>query len=542
MNFRIKCGMLADLHARFFFVAAFVLFSLFVDTPRARAGEGGLTGYVSCTTAAPGNQFYVAGDPVYVSEIFHITGNAGDYQQAFRNFLKQKYGWTKTYINCPISYTKDGGTNTFNAQLKQAGQSVVRTGWTFANAGAGTAPATVHAAAAQNAATPATGTYFVCTWPTSAAGVLTDYVSDVNGPFDFSSAGPALDELSHAFGNFITSKYHPVGGSVYCVYQFSYADAEALKKRDLTTGYKGYTHIDTGWKHDQTAAASSPATTAPAPAPAAAAPSPTIPQPPATATIMMRLVDPINSANDQPGRQYRVVVTQAATAGSVSIPVNTLGKVTLAQSGGTWSTHLSSLSLNGQEVAVTSTSVAATSVAQQTARRVRSALGGFGGFGRQAAAPSGIATAIPEGDHVFLPGGTSLEFTTSVPQPGTPASADPSPSTGAGSVTAGATGPTTVPPQAASGGPVAMCFETAKGKKYVSAIFSAANADKEKAKWDVAFPSYVQANIDPFPGNSACMLFRSAAEAQHLLQTWNQAQLVETGWIYRGPESAPSNH
>ncbi|HKV47156.1 MAG TPA: hypothetical protein VJN69_03630 [Candidatus Acidoferrales bacterium] len=119
---------------------------------------------------------------------------------------------------------------------------------------------------AAQAATPVAGTYFVCTLSASAAGVLTYYVSDVNGPFDFKSAGPALDELSHAFQNFLTAKYHTVGGSVSCVYQYSQADAEALKKRDLTTGYTGYTHVDTGWKNGQTAAATS------SPAPSAAAP------------------------------------------------------------------------------------------------------------------------------------------------------------------------------------------------------------------------------------------------------------------------------
>src|SRR5581483_11716777 len=100
------------------------------------------------------------------------------------------------------------------------------------------------------------------------------------------------------------------GGSYNCVYQFSQADAEALKERDLTTGYKGYTHVDTGWRYGQTAAPASasaatgqPAVAGSATAPAAAAPAPAVPQPAATVTIVMRLVDSINSASDQPGRQ-----------------------------------------------------------------------------------------------------------------------------------------------------------------------------------------------------------------------------------------------
>src|SRR6185437_4658405 len=120
--------------------------------------------------------------------------------------------------------------------------------------------------------------------------------------------------------------------------------------------------------------------------------------PPVSTTIVMRLVDTILSATDPPGKQYRAVVTKATTAGNISIPVNTGGRITLAQSGGNWSAQLASLSLNGQTVPVTSSSVSATSPpqqAQQAVQQLGGLLGGLGGLGnRVTPATTAVANAI----------------------------------------------------------------------------------------------------------------------------------------------------
>lgn len=112
------------------------------------------------------------------------------------------------------------------------------------------------------AAAAAQGTYFVCTYETSTAGVLTFYVSAVNGVPPGAQAGPFLGQLAPAFRKFVAEKYNtPIAvGSSNCVYQFSRANAEALRQRDLTKwAPKGYKVVDTGWKYGDAAPAASTA-------------------------------------------------------------------------------------------------------------------------------------------------------------------------------------------------------------------------------------------------------------------------------------------
>ena len=100
------------------------------------SGDGnGVDGFAICGTFDPTSSFYVPGDPVYLSDIFQVKRDSPNYELAFKNFLKQKYGWTK-YVTCSVSYTRDGATKTFNERLHQAGGHLVRTGWTLASAGA----------------------------------------------------------------------------------------------------------------------------------------------------------------------------------------------------------------------------------------------------------------------------------------------------------------------------------------------------------------------------------------------------------------------
>jgi len=132
-----------------------------------------------------------------------------------------------------------------------------------------------------------------------------------------------------------------------------------------------------------------------------------------TTNITLRLVDGVNSSTDQAGKRYRAVVTQAASAGSVKVPVSTLGVVTLVQqSPGTFTAQLVSLKLNGQDVPVTSTAVTATSMTQQVAKKLGGFLSSIGNHSAGAQVSSTINTA---GNHVAMPPGTSLTFTTTVP-------------------------------------------------------------------------------------------------------------------------------
>lgn len=504
-------------------------------TPVAAAPTGPGSYWICRVTGGDGKD--------YNSSIF--TGPDSGYSSfpnAFGQFVKSKYN-LKSFEGSPTctDYGVQGQQQAKDAMKGFASYSTaVLTGWKSDTAIA--APAAV----GKNGAAAAAGTYFVCTWPTSSAGVLTFYVSDVNGP-------ASLGELAPAFGKFVTAKYHPSGGAYNCAYKFSQADAEGLKKLYLTTwAPKGYKPVDTGWKYGETAAPgaapasapSSPPVTAASGAVPAAAPAPMVQAPPASATIVMRLVDPVNSANDQPGKQYRAVVTQAATAGSVSIPVNTLAKVTLAQSGSTWIAQLSSLSLNGQTVAVTSSSVSATSPTQQNAQKLGSVLSGLGGFGKKAPSVSGaMATAIASGDHVILPPGTSLTFTALVPQPPAPGPASasaPAPSSAAPSSTTPAAPVPGQPLPQAGNGKQALCFAATGTNRYVSAIFHAKYVNPgDEAPWVQAFFNYVATHFDPKIQGVRCHPYQSAAAAQAALKSWSQPgglHVTETGWVYKGPE------
>lgn len=93
-----------------------------------------------------------------------------------------------------------------------------------------------------------------------------------------------------------------------------------------------------------------------------------------------------------------------------------------------------------------------------------------------------------------------------------------------------ASAPSAVAPPSASS-TSAVCFVATPGKQYFSAIFDAANEQKDKANWEIAFSNYVHAHLDQFPGNSACMVYPSADRAQPAMQIRRSqlgAKLVET--------------
>jgi hypothetical protein len=255
----------------------------------------------------------------------------------------------------------------------------------------------------------------------------------------------------------------------------------------------------------------------------------------------MRLVDTILSATDQPGRQYRAVVTQAVSAGSVYIPVNTEARITLVQSGGTWSAQLDSLALSGKTVPVTSSSVSATSPmeqVQQNVQKLGGLLGGLGGLGKNVPTTTSVNSAIATGPRVVLPEGTALTFTAAVPQL-TPAAV--SAATGAAPVLTSTASPGNVAAPQATGGSAALCEFTASGKLYYSAIFDAPN-DNDKANWEVAWGYYINKQVDPFPGNGGCSFYRMRTGAEHDLQIHKSqlgAKLIETGWVYTGPSQLP---
>ncbi|HEX8713690.1 MAG TPA: hypothetical protein VF730_17575, partial [Terracidiphilus sp.] len=266
--------------------------------------------------------------------------------------------------------------------------------------------------------------YWVCTWFNTNSTV---YISDVFAAGTFTnSVGPT--ELVPPFQKFVAARY-PVNlhaGSANCIYKFSQADAQTYLQQRISKPPSGMHVVQTGWKYGMTASGGEAPATQGAYAPVAAAPAASEavpvqsePSSPVTTSITLRLVDAVNSSTDPAGKHYRAVVTQAANAGSVQIPVNTLGAVTLVQqSPGHFSAQLVSLRLSGQDVPVTSTAVSASSMTQQVAKK----LGGFlSSIGKQATGGQASTAVNTVGNHVAIPPGTSLTFTTTVHQPAAPA-------------------------------------------------------------------------------------------------------------------------
>ena len=218
----------------------------------------GVDGFAICGTLDPTSSYYVPGDPVYISEIFQVKTDSPDYQQAFKDFLKQKYGWTKT-VTCAAAYTSDGATKTFNEKLKQAGSKLVRTGWTLASAGSPAAPAAAAAApapaASATASDPAAGNSLWVCRVTGADGK--DYNSDI---FRGSDGGYAT--FPTVFGQFVKSKYNVKSfqGNPTCT---DYGVLGQQQAQDALKGFASYsTGVMTGWKYGATAPVSAAAASA----------------------------------------------------------------------------------------------------------------------------------------------------------------------------------------------------------------------------------------------------------------------------------------
>jgi len=159
--------------------------------------------------------------------------------------------------------------------------------------------------------------------------------------------------------------------------------------------------------------------------------------PTAGTTVAVKMIDTVDSGSDPAGKQYRASVTKAVTAANgVSIAQGAAATVTLTSSGSGYTAQLSSITVNGQPVAVTSNSATVSAAAQYAASQAASAAGSvLGGFGHHVSAPASVAAAAT-GQHITLPTGTTLTFVLgqapaapapSATQPMT-ASAEPAPS------------------------------------------------------------------------------------------------------------------
>lgn len=151
--------------------------------------------------------------------------------------------------------------------------------------------------------------------------------------------------------------------------------------------------------------------------------------------IDVRVIEPVDSTRDAPGKQFRGMVAQRVDAGGISIQQNSVASMTLTNSGGTFTVTLDSIVVNGQPLVVTSgppTIVSDNSVGKLLGR-----------FGLPKTIPGVTATASATGASVSLNPGTTLRFSFTA-------------TTALAAVVANPTGqPASPQPAARPGGPVA---------------------------------------------------------------------------------------
>lgn len=284
--------------------------------------------------------------------------------------------------------------------------------------------------------------------------------------------------------------------------------------------------------------------------------------PAAGTSVAVKMLDAVDSQSDPAGKQYRASVTKAINAGNgVSITQGAAATVTLAMNGSTWVAQLTSVVINGQAVAVSSSSASVTSATGAAANAVSSVLGGFG---HHAPAPTSV-TAIASGKRVLLPPGTTLNFVLADPAPAnTPpaaASAAPvaqPPAASAAPAASSAPAPASSSAAASSGnvsaGPLTamnICFAITPAvtldpsTMYLTAAFEVpVNTQGSIPVFQPAFSDYLKTTYH-YTGGITCQPIWSindAKQAQAKLtddRDRGKVKVINTGWRYQQPALSP---
>jgi hypothetical protein len=276
--------------------------------------------------------------------------------------------------------------------------------------------------------------------------------------------------------------------------------------------------------------------------------------PAAGTSVVVKMLDPVDSSHDPGGKQYRASVTKAVTAANgTTIDQGSAATVTLTSSGSGFSAQLVSVTVNGQPVAVTSSSASVTAAAQTAAgnaiNSVNSVLGGFGHHVNTNAATTAVAT----GQRVLLPPGTTLTFVLS--QPPAPSQASPAAQSApaAGQMTASAT-----PAPRPAGTPLsAQAYYTLcryQGQQdghpiiYVTPII---HTDRGASDISLAFNQYMSVTYDIMKiqqGSGYCRTVSNSADQQaytmqQLEKQWADSKTVVThiDWTGTPDEIAATN-
>jgi hypothetical protein len=261
------------------------------------------------------------------------------------------------------------------------------------------------------------------------------------------------------------------------------------------------------------------------------------------------MIDTVNSGSDPAGKQYRASVAKQADAGNgITIAEGSAATVTLTSSGSGYTAQLSSIAINGQQVAVTSNSASVSAVAQSATNKAASAVGSMlGGFGHHVSAPASVAAAAT-GQHVFVPTGTTLTFVLGQsPAAGSSqtmtASAGTAPNPASGPAAASAPEPAST---ASSGGSLTemlICFSNPPpfasdlnhNKEFLTGVFEIPADARSNVPPDTAFALYLKAAYQ-YPGaHVTCQPIWTIADAkavQKKVATDHapNVKMVDTGW------------
>ncbi len=131
------------------------------------------------------------------------------------------------------------------------------------------------------------------------------------------------------------------------------------------------------------------------------------------------MTDAVDSGSDPAGKQYRATVTKPVNADNgVTIAQGAAATVTLAKNGSGWGAQLSSVVINGQVVAVTSSSANVTSAAQSAAGSAANAVGSvLGGIWTSHECSCERSGGLQQGRESCCLRGTTLNFVVAAAAP-----------------------------------------------------------------------------------------------------------------------------
>lgn len=264
--------------------------------------------------------------------------------------------------------------------------------------------------------------------------------------------------------------------------------------------------------------------------------------PGAGASVVVRMIEPVNSSNDPAGKQYRASVTKAVDVGNgVTIPQGAVAAVTLSNNGSGWTTRLVSVTINGQPVSVASGPASVTAGVQGAASSAMSSVNSvLGVFGHHANAPAGAA-AVAMGQRVVLPPGTTLTFVLSQPPaaPGAPAAP-----AGQSMTASAAPAPLPSPAAASASGPMRSFRCYYHGQKithdfsapadnqivYVTPIFQASSFDVTRAFKSYMLTAYDLSKIEGATSGCDVDVQANVVDSQEKQWKASKTEVIHVNW------------